>query len=83
MEPMLDFGALDSTLATRPRRGCRAATARGRRPRYVRAVLYRYRFTTRVEWRERGAWWSRERLEVFVPPIALRPDGPQAEEVPR
>jgi hypothetical protein len=42
-------------------------------PRFVRAVLYRYRFTTRRERRETGAWWTRERLGEFVEPVTLPP----------
>lgn len=42
-------------------------------PRYVRALLYRYRFTTPAERRATGDWWRRELLGVYLPPIALRP----------
>lgn len=41
-------------------------------PARVRAVLYRYRFTTRAERRATGAWWHRERVGVYHPPIAAR-----------
>jgi len=41
-------------------------------PRYVRATLYRYRFTTRGERRESGDWWRREWIGEYTPPIALR-----------
>lgn len=44
-----------------------------RPPRFVRALLYRYRFTTWRERRETGAWWSRSLLGEFVQPIRLRP----------
>jgi hypothetical protein len=44
----------------------------GEAPRYVRARLYRYRFTTPAEHRENGAWWSRELLGDYLPPISLR-----------
>ena len=40
-----------------------------RPPRYVRAVLYRYRFTTG----ESPDWWQREELGLYVPPVAMRP----------
>jgi hypothetical protein len=43
-----------------------------RPPRFVRALLYRYRFTTWREWRETGAWWSRSLIAEFVQPIRLR-----------
>lgn len=50
----------------------------GRPPRYIRAVLYRYRFTPAApEDREEGAraWWVRERLGEYSPPLALNPAG--------
>jgi hypothetical protein len=40
-------------------------------PGAVRAVRYRYRFTTRAERRESGAWWHRERLGVLLGPVSL------------
>ena len=36
-------------------------------PRYVRAVLYDYRFTDAVEKRATGAWWRRRELGPFCP----------------
>lgn len=44
----------------------------GEPPRFVRARLYRYRFTTAGERRETGAWWSRTLIGEYMPPIALR-----------
>jgi hypothetical protein len=41
-------------------------------PRYVRARLYRYRFTTYRERKETGAWWFRRYLGDFLPPVSLR-----------
>ncbi len=41
-------------------------------PRYVRALRYRYRFTTRQERRATGAWWSRELVGEFMRPVGLR-----------
>ncbi len=38
-------------------------------PRYVRAVLYRYRFSHPDERRATGAWWLREREGLYVPPL--------------
>ena len=35
-------------------------------PRFVRIVLYRYRFTTSAERRKTGNWWHRE--QVWVAP---------------
>ena len=44
----------------------------GRRPRFVRALLYLYRFTTPAERRTSGAWWSRELVGDYVRALALR-----------
>jgi len=41
-------------------------------PRFVRARLYRYRFTTWTERRETGAWWARTLIGDYMPPITLR-----------
>ncbi|MDQ3870005.1 MAG: lipase maturation factor family protein [Chloroflexota bacterium] len=43
----------------------------GARPRFVRARLYLYRFTTRHERRETGAWWSRSLVGDYLPPVRL------------
>jgi lipase maturation factor len=43
-----------------------------RPPRFVRARLYRYRFTTVKERRETGAWWARTLIGEYMPPVALR-----------
>ncbi|MFF9555647.1 lipase maturation factor family protein [Streptomyces albus] len=40
-------------------------------PAHVRAVLYRYRFTTRAERRETGAWWHRTYVREFLPPVRV------------
>jgi len=47
----------------------------GKSPRFVRALLYLYRFTTRMERRETGAWWHRELVADYVPPVSLRGAG--------
>jgi lipase maturation factor len=44
----------------------------GARPRFVRALLYLYRFTAPRERRETGAWWHRELVGDYVPPVSLR-----------
>lgn len=41
-------------------------------PRYVRAVLYDYRFTDVETKREIGTWWKRERRGLYCRPITLR-----------
>ena len=38
-----------------------------RPPRYVRAVVYRYRFTDRATRRRTREWWTRERLGLYCP----------------
>lgn len=40
-------------------------------PRYVRAVLYEYRFTDAEERRETGRWWSREQVGLYAPPLTV------------
>lgn len=42
-------------------------------PRYIRAELYNYEFTTFSERRETGAWWKRQYLGEYLPPISLPP----------
>jgi hypothetical protein len=41
-------------------------------PRYVRALLYRYRFTSPKERRETGAWWNRTLVGLYLPAMRLR-----------
>ena len=38
-------------------------------PAYIRARLYRYRFTTRAERRETGAWWTRTLAGEYLRPV--------------
>ncbi|MFB6295376.1 MAG: lipase maturation factor family protein, partial [Halobacteriales archaeon] len=45
-------------------------------PAYVRAVRYRYRFTTPAERAETGDWWRRERVGVYAPPVSAGDRGP-------
>jgi predicted DCC family thiol-disulfide oxidoreductase YuxK len=40
-------------------------------PRYVRAIFYRYRFTTASEHRQTGAWWKREEVGEYLPTVSL------------
>jgi hypothetical protein len=44
----------------------------GRKPRYIRAVLYRYRFADAGAREAEGAWWTRERLGEYSPTLSLR-----------
>ena len=41
-------------------------------PRFVRLMMYRYRFTTREDDAE-SAWWERERLGPMMEPLTRRP----------
>ena len=41
-------------------------------PRYIRAIFYRYRFTTANEHRKTGAWWKREELGEYFPEASLQ-----------
>lgn len=41
-------------------------------PAFVRARLFRYRFTTRAERRATGDWWDRTVQSTFLPPVSLR-----------
>ncbi|MCO6437660.1 MAG: lipase maturation factor family protein [Phycisphaerae bacterium] len=41
-------------------------------PRYVRAIVYDYHFTTPEEHRETGAWWTRRELGLYTPALSLR-----------
>jgi len=44
-------------------------------PRYVRAVLWQYWFTTAEEKQRTGNWWRREFLGLYAPEITLTADG--------
>jgi len=41
-------------------------------PRYVRAILYRYQFTTANEHGQTGAWWKRQELGEYLPTVSLQ-----------
>jgi hypothetical protein len=41
-------------------------------PKYVRALLYSYHFTTRPERQMTGAWWRRDLLGAYSPVLSLR-----------
>ena len=44
-------------------------------PRYMRAVLWQYWFTTNEERRQTGNWWKREFLGLYAPELMRLPDG--------
>ena len=41
-------------------------------PTAVRALLFRYRFTTREQRKQTGAWWTRELVAEYLRPVSLR-----------
>jgi hypothetical protein len=43
----------------------------GRPPRLIRAELYDYHFTDFAERRATGAWWKRELIGEYLPPVSL------------
>lgn len=47
-------------------------------PRFLRARLMRYEFTTPAERRESGDWWKRTVLGAYLPEVARPPDEPAA-----
>lgn len=47
----------------------------GSAPRYVRAVLWQYWFTSMEEKRRTGNWWRRTLLGLYAPAIERTPDG--------
>lgn len=49
----------------------RASPFGARAPRYVRATLYDYHFTTRVERAATGCWWARRQIGEYLPPLTL------------
>ena len=44
-------------------------------PRYVRAMLWQYWFTSRDEKRATGNWWRRELLGMYAPELTETPEG--------
>ncbi len=40
-------------------------------PRYIRAEVYNYQFTGFAERRATGAWWKREFVGEYLPPVSL------------
>jgi hypothetical protein len=41
-------------------------------PKYIRAMVYQYRFTNFDQRRQTGNWWKRELLGAYLPPMSLR-----------
>ena len=44
-------------------------------PRYVRAVMWQYWFTSMEEKRRTGDWWRRESMGLYAPELTRLPDG--------
>jgi hypothetical protein len=44
-------------------------------PKYVRAVVYQYWFTSMAEKRATGNWWKRQLLGLYAPEITLKDNG--------
>jgi lipase maturation factor 1 len=47
----------------------------GTPPRYLRAVLWQYWFTSMAEKRATGHWWRRQLLGTYAPTVQRNPDG--------
>ncbi len=45
----------------------------GQRPRWVRARMFHYRFSTRAEKKQTGLWWVRTPQRELIPPVSLPP----------
>jgi uncharacterized membrane protein YphA (DoxX/SURF4 family) len=41
-------------------------------PKYIRALYYEYHFTDRAPRRANGAWWRRELMGLYAPPLSLQ-----------
>ncbi len=44
---------------------------KGKPPRFIRAQLYDYHYTTPAEKSKTGEWWRRERVGLYLPPVSL------------
>jgi hypothetical protein len=44
-------------------------------PKYVKAVLWQYWFSTEDEKREQGIWWTRKLLGTYAPTLQSLPEG--------
>ncbi len=47
-------------------------------PKYIRAILYQYWFSTPDQKRTQGLWWTRKYLGTYAPTLTLTPDGKAA-----
>jgi hypothetical protein len=44
----------------------------GKPPRYIRAMVYEYRFTDFATRRKTGNWWTREPKGTYFPAVSLK-----------
>jgi hypothetical protein len=44
-------------------------------PRYLRATIYHYQFTSSEERRKTGNWWRRENPREYLPVVSLQQTG--------
>jgi predicted DCC family thiol-disulfide oxidoreductase YuxK len=51
-------------------------------PRYVRALLYDYRFANSKEKENKGAWWERQLMGLYYPAVQLKQNQLSGGEVP-
>ena len=49
-------------------------------PRFLRAMLYEYRFSNFATLREQGLWWQRSQKRMYCPVLSLR-EGPRGNEL--
>ncbi|HEX7961095.1 MAG TPA: lipase maturation factor family protein, partial [Terriglobales bacterium] len=40
-------------------------------PKLIRALFYLYRYTNSRERRQSGAWWTRQLIDIYLPPVSL------------
>lgn len=40
-------------------------------PKLIRALFYLYRYTNARERRQSGAWWTRQLIDIYLPPVSL------------
>jgi hypothetical protein len=40
-------------------------------PKFIRALFYQYRYTSWAEKKQTGAWWTRQLIDTYLPPITV------------
>jgi predicted DCC family thiol-disulfide oxidoreductase YuxK len=51
-------------------------------PQYIRAMVFDYSFTDLETRRKTGAWWKREPLGVYLPPVGMKANAYLSEHLP-